>query len=187
MPDALVLLREDHKKVKTLFQRFEKLGPDASKAKKDIVGKVIEELSVHSAIEEMILYPAAREAIADEEVVLEDLEEHHIVKWTLSELNDMRPEDERFDAKMKVLMEMVRHHIKEEEGELFPEMRAALGRKRLQDIGVAMAKAKLHAPKRPHPMMPDTPPLNVVGGAAAGMAEKVIDLTKGAVQRVTGG
>jgi hemerythrin-like domain-containing protein len=185
MPDAIVLLRDDHKKVKQLFQRFEGLGPNASKAKKEIVDKVIEELSVHSAIEEMILYPVAREVIADESVVLEDLEEHHIVKWTLSELDDMQPEDERFDAKVKVLMEMVRHHIKEEESDLFPEMRAALGRKRLQEIGAALAKAKPNAPKKPHPRMPDTPPLNVVGGTAAGMAEKVIDLTKEAVHRVT--
>lgn len=185
--DAIVLLKEDHKKVQHLFKRFEGLGPNASKAKKDIVDKIVEELSVHSAIEEQIFYPAAREVLVDDSMVLEDLEEHHIMKWTLSELIGMQPEDERFDAKVKVLTEGVRHHIKEEEDELFPALREQLGRKRLQEIGDAMKEAKKFVPARPHPRTPDTPPLNVVVGATAAAADKVIDLTKGVVKRVTGG
>jgi hemerythrin-like domain-containing protein len=185
--DAIVLLKEDHKKVQHLFKRFEDLGPNASKAKKDVIEKVIEELSIHSGIEEQIFYPAARESLDDDSKVLEDLEEHHIMKWTLSELSKMQPEDERFDAKVKVLIEMVRHHIKEEEGELFPAMRDSLGRKRLQEIGEAMKEAKRFVPTRPHPMVPDAPPANVIVGATAGVADKVIDLTKGVVRKVTGG
>jgi len=98
--DAIVLLKEDHKKVQQLFKRFEGLGPNASKTKKEIADKIVEELSVHSGIEEQIFYPAAREVLEDDSMVLEDLEEHHIMKWTLSELHGMRPEDERFDAKV---------------------------------------------------------------------------------------
>jgi hemerythrin-like domain-containing protein len=185
--DAIVLLKEDHKKVQHLFDRFEGLGPNASKAKKEIVDKIVEELSVHGAIEEQIFYPVAREVLEDDSMVLEDLEEHHVMKWTLWELSSMKPEDERFDAKVKVLMETVRHHVKEEEDELFPTIRELLGRKRLQDVGDALKEAKKFVPKRPHPRMPDTPPLNVITGATAGVADKVIDLTKGVVKKVTGG
>jgi hemerythrin-like domain-containing protein len=185
--DAIVLLREDHKKVKDLFKRFEGLGPNATKTKKETVEKLIEELSVHSGIEEQIFYPAAREVLKDDSMILEDLEEHHIMKWTLSELEGMQPEDERFDAKVNVLIEMVRHHIKEEEEDLFPALRDKLGRKRLQEIGDAMGEAKKFVPKRPHPRAPDTPPLNVIAGATAAVADKVIDLTKEAVRKVTGG
>jgi hemerythrin-like domain-containing protein len=183
--DAIVLLREDHKRVQQLFKRFESLGPMASKAKRDVADKIIEELSVHSGIEEQIFYPAAREVLEDDSMVLEDLEEHHIMKWTLLELQGMRPEDERFDAKARVLIDMVRHHIKEEEDELFPTLRESLGRKRLQEIGDAMKEAKKYVPKRPHPRAPDTPPANVIVGAAAGVADTVIDLTKEAVRKVT--
>jgi hemerythrin-like domain-containing protein len=184
--DAIVLLRDDHKKVQQLFKRFEGLGPNASKMKRDVVDKIIEELSVHSGIEEQIFYPAAREVLEDDSMVLEDLEEHHIMKWTLLELQGMRPEDERFDAKVKVLIEMVRHHIKEEEEELFPALREKLGRKRVQEIGDALKEAKKFVPKRPHPRAPDTPPANVIVGAAAGVADRVIDLTKEAVRKATG-
>jgi hemerythrin-like domain-containing protein len=150
-----------------------------------VVDKIVEELSVHSGIEEQIFYPAAREVLEDDSMVLEDLEEHHIMKWTLLELHGMQPEDERFDAKVKVLIDMVRHHIKEEEEELFPELREVLGRKRLSEIGDAMKEAKKYVPKRPHPRSPDTPPANVIVGAAAGVADTVIDLTKEAVRKVT--
>ena len=183
--DAIVLLRGDHKNVQQLFKRFEGLGPNASKMRREVVDNIIEELSVHSGIEEQIFYPAAREVLEDDSMVLVDLEEHHIMKWTLLELQGMQPEDERFHAKVKVLIETVRHHIKEEEEELFPALRETLGRKRLQEIGDAMQQAKNYVPKRPHPRSPDTPPANVIVGAAAGVADTVIDLTQEAVRKVT--
>ena len=185
--DAIVLLRGDHKNVQQLFKRFEGLGPNASKMRREVVDNIIEELSVHSGIEEQIFYPAAREVLEDDSMVLVDLEEHHIMKWTLLELQGMQPEDERFHAKVKVLIETVRHHIKEEEEELFPALRETLGRKRLQEIGDAMKEAKKFVPTRPHPRAPDTPPLNVIAGAMAAVADKVIDLTKDVVRKATRG
>ena len=170
--DGITLLKQDHKTVERLFKRFEKAGPNAHKAKREVVDRIIEELAVHAAIEEQVFYPAVREAVPDaEDTVLEGLEEHHIVKWTLSELDGMAPDHERFDAKVTVLIESVRHHV-EEEGEMFPQVRKALGRKRLGEIGEAMEKAKKTAPTRPHPRAPDTPPGNVVAGAAAGVVDK---------------
>jgi hemerythrin superfamily protein len=170
LPDAIVLLRNDHKTVEKLFKQFEKLGDNAHKTKRDVVDKIIEELSIHAAIEEQHFYPTIREKapdVADE--VLEGLEEHHIVKWTLSELEDMDPAAERFDAKVTVLMESVRHHVEEEEADMFPKVRAALGRKELQELGELMEKSKAVSPKRPHPKAPDTPPGNLIAnpGAAA--------------------
>jgi len=182
--DAITLLKADHKAVEKLFKAFEKLGEGALVTKQKTVASVIEDLSVHAAIEEQVFYPAVRaevEGVLDD--VLESLEEHHIVKWTLSELQDMRPEDERFDAKVTVLIESVRHHVQEEEQELFPKVRQALGRKRMGEIGAAMEAAKKTAPTRPHPRAPDTPPANLAAGAVAGAVDKARSAGKRAVKK----
>ncbi len=157
--DAITMLKDDHKTVEKLFKQFEKLGHDGDPAKKrEVVDQMIKELAVHAHIEEQIFYPAVRAKQPDEEdLVLEALEEHHIVKWTLSELEGMSPSEERFDAKVTVLMESVRHHVEEEEGEMFPDVRKALGRKRLQELGERMSQAKASAPTKPQPKAPDTP------------------------------
>lgn len=148
--DAIVLLKEDHKTVEKLFKEFEKAGEKAYAEKKRIVEKVIEELTTHAYIEEQIFYPAARADVPDtNDHVLESVEEHHVVVWMLSELKDLDPKDERFDAKMTVLMENVRHHVEEEEQEWFPQVREAMGRNRLQELGEQMAKAKADAPSDP--------------------------------------
>ena len=172
--DAIALLRDDHKTVEQLFKRFEKAGDRAYVEKRQIVDRIIEELSVHAAIEEQVFYPVARETVpGTEDVALESLEEHHIVKWLLSELVDLDPEHERFDAKVTVLMENVRHHVEEEQDEFFPKVRAQLSRTALADLGQALADAKKTAPTRPHPRMPDAPPGNSVVGALAGVVDRV--------------
>ena len=165
--DAITLLKQDHKTVEQLFKKFEKTTRPAEQRK--IVQQVIRELSVHAAIEEMVFYPAIRDRVPQvEDTVLESLEEHHVVKWTLAELDDMKPSHERFTAKMTVLIESVRHHVEEEEKELFPDVRTALGRKELAELGDALEKAKKVAPTRPHPRAPDVPPGNLVAGATVG-------------------
>ena len=134
--DAITMLKEDHKTVEQLFKRFEKAGDRAFAEKRKIVDQVVEELSKHAAIEEQVFYPVARATVPDtEDVVLESLEEHHIVKWVLSELDGMDPAEERFDAKMTVLIENVRHHVEEEEQEFFPKVRAELDRNALAELG----------------------------------------------------
>jgi hemerythrin superfamily protein len=181
--DAITLLKNDHKTVEDLFKRFEKLGPRAVKSKEDVVARIIRELSVHAAIEEMLFYPAIRQAVDDgngdiddiDDMVLESLEEHHIVKWVLSELDGMSAENERFDAKVTVLMENVRHHVEEEEGDLFPKVQKLLGKQRLAELGDAMAKAKKSVPTHPHPRSPDEPPGNLVAGAGAALVDKALD------------
>jgi len=174
--DAITQLKADHKAVEALFKQFEKAGDRALVAKRELVGRIITELSVHAAIEEQVFYPTVRQEVKGvEDHVLESLEEHHIVKWVLSELDGMDPGDERFDAKVTVLIENVRHHVKEEETEFFPQVRAALARKRLNEIGDRLEVAKKAAPTHPHPRSPDTPPANVVVGALAGAVDKAAD------------
>ncbi|MEU6879464.1 hemerythrin domain-containing protein [Streptomyces sp. NPDC046712] len=148
--DAIVLLREDHKTVEKLFKRFEKTGDDDHSDRREIADQVIEELTVHAWIEEQIFYPAAREAAPDtKDHILESIEEHHAVVWMLSELKGMDPADERFKAKMTVLMEHVRHHVDEEEKDWFPEVRKAMGRNRLVELGEQLGTAKSEAPRDP--------------------------------------
>ena len=171
--DAITLLKQDHKAVKQLFAQFDKAGDNAHSRKREIVEKIIEELSIHAAIEEQFFYPAAKAAVEEaQDDVLEALEEHHIVKWVLSELDGMDPKAERFDAKVTVLKENVLHHAEEEETELFPKVRSAMGRKALQELGEKMELGKKTAPTRPHPKAPDEPPGNLVAGPAAGLADK---------------
>ena len=170
--DAITLLKQDHKAVEKLFKQFEKAKQPAERRK--VAEKVVKELSIHAAIEEMLFYPAVRDRVPKaEDMVLESLEEHHVVKWVLSEVEDMKADNERFKAKMTVLIENVRHHVEEEESELFPQVRKAVGRKELGELGDAMEKAKKTAPNRPHPKAPDTPPGNLVAGPTSAVVDKV--------------
>jgi hypothetical protein len=177
------LLKDDHKVVEKLFKRFEGAGDHAYVEKREIVDRIIEALSVHAAIEEQIFYPVTRATVpATEDIALESLEQHHIVKWVLSELETMDPEHERFDAKVTVLIENVRHHVQEEEQDYFPKVRAELGRKALADLGEALESVRKVAPTHPHPQAPDEPPGNIVAGAAAGVADRVGDTVSGIAQ-----
>ena len=158
--DAITLLKNDHKDVEKLFKRFEKAGDQAYTEKRDIVDRIIEALSKHAAIEEQLFYPVSRATVPDtEDIALESMEEHHVVKWLLSELEDMSPEHERFDAKVTVLIENVRHHVEEEEEEFFPMVRDELGRNALGELGDAMAEGRRPSPRRtPTHARPTRPP-----------------------------
>lgn len=113
------MLREDHKKVKGLFDEFEQAKD--SRSKQRIVETALMELEVHAALEEELIYPAIRPEIDDDDLMDEALEEHHVVHTLIGELKKMKPSDERYDAKFTVLAENVKHHIKEEESEMFPK------------------------------------------------------------------
>jgi hemerythrin-like domain-containing protein len=155
--DAITMLRQDHKTVEKLFKQFEKAEDNPQEAR-GIADQVIEELSVHAFIEEQVFYPAVRKEMPDaEDDILEALEEHHVAKWLLSEIDGMPPTNERFRAKTMVLIESVRHHVEEEEQTLFPEVRKELKRKRLTELGEEMEAAKKTAPRKPNPKAPDTP------------------------------
>jgi hemerythrin superfamily protein len=148
--DAITLLKEDHKTVESLFKKFEQAGDRAVKTKRQLADQMIRELTTHAYIEETLFYPAARKAApGTADHVLESIEEHHVVVWMLSELVRMDPADERFTAKVTVLIENVRHHVKEEEQDWFPQVRKAMGSKVLQQLGEELAAAKSRAPADP--------------------------------------
>jgi hemerythrin superfamily protein len=148
--DAIVLLKEDHKTVKKLFREFQAAGENATQTKGRIVGKIIEELTVHTYIENEVMYPEVRKLLpALEDDVLESYEEHHVADVLCLELSMMSPSDEHFDAKTTVLIENVEHHIQEEEDEWFPKVREGLGRNQLQEIGERLLAAKEKAPHKP--------------------------------------
>ncbi len=148
--DAIVLLKEDHKEILRTFKEFEKAGEGATAAKGRLVDRIIELLTVHTYIENEVMYPRVRELLPDlEEDIDESYEEHHVADVLVMELAGMKPDAERFDAKTAVLIENVRHHIEEEEDEWFPKVREGLGRKVLQEIGEEMLEARKRAPKRP--------------------------------------
>ena len=118
--NAIAMLKEDHHKVKELFDRFEETNGSATKAK--IVSEALTELKVHASIEEKLFYPAVRQKIEDEEGMMDEAdEEHHVAKILIAELENMSGEEEHWEAKFTVLAESVRHHIKEEEGKMFRE------------------------------------------------------------------
>ena len=148
--DAIVMLKEDHKEILRCFKDFEQAGENAVKRKGDLVDRMIELLTAHTYVENEVMYPRVRELVPDlEDDVLESYEEHHVADVLVVELAAMKPDDERFTAKTTVLIENVRHHIEEEEQEWFPQVREALGRTKLQEIGAEMAEAKERAPRRP--------------------------------------
>jgi hemerythrin-like domain-containing protein len=148
--DAIVMLKNDHKEILRAFRDFEAAGDAAVKTKGKLVDKIIELLTVHTYIENEVMYPRVRELVPDlEEDVLESYEEHHVADVLVMELAAMKPDDERFTAKTTVLIENVRHHIEEEQDEWFPQVREALGRKTLQEIGAEMERARAKAPRKP--------------------------------------
>ena len=148
--DAITLLKADHKEIRRLFADFEKAGDGAQQTKQRLVDRIIELLTVHTYIENEVMYPRVRALLPDlEDDILESYEEHHVADVLVMELYAMKASDERFTAKTMVLIENVRHHMKEEEDDWFPEVRKGLGRKALQEIGAEMVEARKSAPKKP--------------------------------------
>jgi hemerythrin superfamily protein len=117
--NAIELLKHDHREVEEYFEEYEDLEDDAEKA--ELSAKICQALKVHAQIEEEIFYPAAREATRDEDLLDEALVEHAGAKRLIEEIESMEVGDDLYDAKIRVLGEQIKHHVKEEEEELFPE------------------------------------------------------------------
>jgi hemerythrin superfamily protein len=121
--EATALLRADHKLVSDLFEQYEKSRSTAKK--KELVAQICKELTVHAQVEEEIFYPAVQAALDDHELVPEALVEHATLKDLIAQVEGLEPEGEMFDAKIKVMSEYVKHHVKEEQNEIFPKARAS--------------------------------------------------------------
>jgi len=165
--DAIQLLTTDHAEVEAMFVRIEAGGADD-----ELVQDVVRELSVHAAVEEQILYPVMRKALPDGETfVHQAIAEHQQVKEALAGIEKAGPPPER-EPLLRQLMADVRHHVEEEEAELFPKLRASIGREELARMGAKLASARKMAPTHPRPHAPNTPPGNIVGGIAAAVVDK---------------
>jgi hemerythrin superfamily protein len=148
--DAIVLLKNDHKTIKKLFKQFQSAGGDDTERKGEIVKQIVEELTVHTYLENECMYPEVRKLLPDlEEDVLESYEEHHVADLLCAELSVLPASNEHFNAKTTVLIENVTHHIEEEEQEWFPKVREGLGRKQLQELGARMVELREKAPRSP--------------------------------------
>lgn len=133
--DAITMLRDDHRAVERLFKKFEK----SESVDRELLGEICHLLQQHTTIENDVFYPTVLEQTEGERsIVLESYEEHHVADTLIEELADASLREEQVRAKVTVLIELVRHHVEEEENDMFPDVRSQLGRKALQDIGQRM-------------------------------------------------
>ncbi|TAK77958.1 MAG: hemerythrin domain-containing protein [Aquabacterium sp.] len=119
--DATAMLRADHQAVSELFEQYEKARSSTKKVQ--LVAQLCQELKVHAQIEEEIFYPAFKQALKDKELIPEATVEHDTLKSLIGQIEGVEPDGEMYDAKVKVLSEYVKHHVKEEQGEIFPKAR----------------------------------------------------------------
>lgn len=138
--DAIALLTADHREVSDMFEQFENLSDRAKATKAKLTEKICNALIAHTTIEEEIFYPAVREAVKDEDMVDEAVVEHAAAKDLIQQLQEMDPDDDLYDAKVKVLGEQIEHHVKEEEEEMFEKARKS-GLDMIQ-LGQEMAQRK---------------------------------------------
>jgi hemerythrin superfamily protein len=140
--DAIAMLTADHKKVKKLFSEFDKLQEEGSdEEKSSIVEQICNELKIHTELEEEIFYPAVRKAIDDSDLMDEALVEHAGAKDLIAQLEDASPNNDLYDAKVTVLGEQIDHHVKEEEGSMFPKAKKA--KLDTEALGATMLKRKM--------------------------------------------
>lgn len=139
--DAIELLTADHKEVKKLFKAYDKLAKDGAPAseREESAQQICQMLTVHAQIEEEIFYPAAREGLDDEALIDEAAVEHASCKDLITQIKSMKPDDDLYDAKVKVLGEYIDHHATEEEKELFPKTRRRID---IREVGRALAARK---------------------------------------------
>lgn len=179
--DAGELLTNDHREVESMFALLE--GPSGGGTDRaDLVAKLIHDLSVHSAIEEIVLYPAARHELDDGDAVADEaLAEGKAIKEMLVRLQRLDATSAETADVLAQLMTTVRAHVAGEEGPegMIERLRAAIGDYRMAEMGRSMAKGKRIAPTHPHPHAPDTPPAVAIAGPAAGLLDRIRDAIKG--------
>ncbi len=172
--DIVEVLTKDHREVEEMFAQFE-VTTDADELR-DIRDQVTTELIRHSAAEEQYLYPAVREHVpGGDSLADKEIEDHNKVEAALKSLEKMDTEDPNFVHTFRQMSNEVRAHIKEEEADLFPQLQEHTTPDQLRELGGKIQSAKKLAPTRPHPSTPDTPPLNKVLGAGAGLVDRIRD------------
>ena len=172
--DGIQVLIDDHREVENLFQQYEKSDDPGEQTR--IVHQVIHELAVHGEIEELLFYPRLRTALPDgNNLADEAVHEHVEIKTTLNELDKLKATDDGFAIRMQALMAEVRHHVEEEEGEIFPKIREAMDPEQLTKLGASLQGAKAIVPTRPHPSAPTGPVGKLVASPPVALIDRVRD------------
>ena len=174
--NAVTLLKRDHRNVEALFERYR----NTSSGKREIIGEITRELTKHMDAEERELYPVLRESLPDGRSLMDDaVTEHKEARGILAELESADAESFDTDARVNTLRRAVEHHVSDEEQKVFPEAQQTLGKKRLDELGTRIARAKLTAPERPSKAAARNAPSPTVGGILAAATDRVKNLFTG--------
>ena len=177
--DAVEVLTRDHREVEALFGQYE--AADDVETRTRLGHEIVHELAVHGEIEELRFYPRLREAVDDGDRLADTaIQEHVDIKQTLNAIDSTTAEDPDFDERMRTLIAEVRHHVEEEEGELFPRIRQALGDDELRELGDRLQRARSLVPTRPHPGAPTSPGAKAATGPALALVDRIRDVIRGA-------
>ena len=145
--DAIVLLETEHTKMRKLLTELEATTERGVKTRQELFATIKGELTLHEVIEEEIFYPELKSHPKAADIVLEGIEEHHVVDLLMAELEELDVSDESWGAKAKVMQENVEHHMEEEEGDMFKKARQVFDRDELADLGARMAERRVSAAK----------------------------------------
>jgi hemerythrin superfamily protein len=178
--DAIVLLKKDHRAVERLLERYRM----ATKGKRAIVDRIVRELSAHMAAEERELYPVLRESIEDGRSLMNDAaKEHAEARGLLAELRGLEEGSFEMDAKVATLRGAIAHHVKDEEGTIFPRAERSLGNEALGKLGTRIARAKKSAPQQPSRSAAKSSPGVSVSGVASAAVDPVGRVLRSAPSR----
>jgi hemerythrin superfamily protein len=176
--DLVDAIMTDHREVEAVFAELE--TSTDPRTRRELVEHVIAELVRHSVAEEQYLYPTARKVLPDgDEIADHELAEHAEAEELMKALEETTETEPRFDELVGKLIEEIRHHLGEEEGDLLPKLRAACDAAELRELGRKFERSKKMAPTRPHPSAPDRPPANKILGPGLGLIDRVRDALSG--------
>ncbi len=180
--DVIEVLEHDHREVEQMFAELESLrGASTEEAKarrKDVADQVTIELVRHSVAEEVLVYPQVDKKVSAEEAE-HARKEHAEAEETLHRMEKLDPDDAAFDDELATLMREIRHHIAEEEGQMFAHMRQVIDEDELRTLGARVEAFKKLAPTRPHPNVPNEPLPRIAAGPAASLFDRMRDLASG--------
>jgi len=184
--DVIEVLEHDHREVEEMFAELESLrgasGDEDKKRRKDLTDQVTIELVRHSVAEEVLVYPKVEDKVSAEEAE-HAREEHAEAEETLTRLEHLDADDPAFDDELATLMKEIRHHIEDEEGQMFAHMRQVIDADELRTLGARVEAFKKVAPTHPHPNVPNTALARTAAGPAASLFDRLRDL---ATDRGTG-
>ncbi len=176
--NVIDLLESDHREVDELFRRVNLSEKDDSI--EELTRQIVHDLSVHAAVEEQFVYPLIRAKVdGGGDMADEAIEEHQQAKRLLADLEKLDAGSAEHSTAMQQLMETIRHHVEEEEGDVFPKLRSEVDEGTLDKVGTLVEQAKKVVPTHPHPLVPGTATAQLVAGPWAAMADKVRDVLGG--------